>query len=344
MFMRVILILNPASGVSPMASHAYTAEETAQLIVSAFQAAAIEPEIWYTTLEDAGQGLAQRAASEGADVVVVAGGDGTLHAVASGLIGSQTKLGIIPMGTMNNIAHSLDIPTDIEHACEVIIQGAVCQLDVGKINDQIFLEVAGIGIEAALFPAAEEFKSPGLFSGLNGAYRGLITLCKFRPTRFWASFDGKRSRPFDAIQISICNTPYYGAHLQFAPDAAMDDGLLDVLIYRNFSKIAYLRHAIAISQGRRVFEPKLRQRKVGSLSIFADPPVEIHADGNPLGYTPATITIIPAALCVCVPLHVATGPNVTPAAIERTKYYRKVHTNTLLEDRNRSCEETLINQ
>jgi diacylglycerol kinase family enzyme len=89
---------------------------------------------------------------------------------------------------MNNIARSLQIPEDIEQACKIIAQGATSKIDVGTINEHIFLEVAGIGLEAALFPAAEEFKSEGFFSTLHGIGSGLKTLITFQPTRFTISY------------------------------------------------------------------------------------------------------------------------------------------------------------
>lgn len=343
--MRTVLIVNPASGASMMASHQYaSAEECEEALLNALQQAGITPEVWHTTPEDPGQGLAQKAAEEGVKLVIAAGGDGTLHAVANGLIGTKSALAIIPMGTMNNIARSLDIPTDFQEASEVIQAGTTCLVDIGKINAQIFLEVAGIGLEAALFPAAEEFKSASFFQAVSAAFKGLGTLLAFKPTRFRASFDGRRSRSFKAIQISICNTPYYGAHLRFAPSARMDDGFLDVLIYKNFSKLEYLRHAIAISQGQRPLEPKVQRRKIKSLAIYADQPVDIHADGNPLGYTPAVVTVQPGVLRVCVPRHVAAGPNVVSKATKRTRFYQKTRTDELLEDRNTSWQETPVNQ
>jgi diacylglycerol kinase (ATP) len=343
--MRTILILNPASGASTMASNHHTLEENQKAIVAALHAAGLEEvETRYTTPEDSGYGLARQAAQEGADLVIAAGGDGTLHAVASGLIGTNSTLGIIAVGTMNNIAHSLDIAEDITEACEIIANGATCYVDVGKINGQLFLEVAGIGLEAALFPAAEEFKSPGLASSLHGAIRGLFTLLKFKPTRFRASFDGHKVRSFKAIQISICNTPYYGAHLRFAPDAVMDDGLLDVLIYKNFSKLDYIRHAISISQGRRALKQRISRRKVKSLAIYADQPVEIHADGEIKGQTPARVEIEPGILRVRVPKHIVASPNIRNQATRRNQHMREAQGQKLIEERDTSWQATRTNQ
>jgi diacylglycerol kinase (ATP) len=233
---------------------------------------------------------------------------------------------------MNNIARSLKIPEDIDEACKIIAEGQTQSIDVGKINDQVFLEVAGVGLEAALFPAAEEIKSKGWLSTLRGIIEGLSKLLAFQPTRFRIAFDERRSRSYSAVQVSICNTPYYGAHLRFAPDAVMDDGLLDVLIYKNFSKLEYLRHAFSISQGRRVFVPKIMQRKVKSLRISTETPVEMHADGVSQDVTPATITVMPGALHAFVPEEVAVGRNVSSEKRKSTQRYMRSQSRKLFKD------------
>jgi len=337
--MRTVLILDPTSGASLLATHQSSPEENEAMILAALHTYNIEPEVWHTTPEDAGDGLAQRAARDGYNFVIAAGGDGTLHAVARGLIGTTSTLAIIPMGTMNNIARSLKIPETVEEACAILAHGKTTRIDVGKINGHIFLEVAGIGLEAALFPAAEEIKSSGFRSTLHGIFEGLSTLFAFQPTRFTISFDGGRSRAYKAVQVSICNSPYYGARLQFAPKAVMNDGLLDVLVYRNFSKFEYLRHAITISQGMRPFEPKVTRRKIKSLHIGAAEPVEIHADGVPLGHTPATVTIDTGALRVRVPEEVATGPNVLSTQKQRTRILQIARNDTLVNEKEDEQQE-----
>src|SRR5229473_7954966 len=139
--MRAVLIMNPASGMSAMAATTGTAEKHEEVILAALRTHGIEAELRYTTPEDHGAGLAAQAAAEQADVVIAAGGDGTIHEVAHGLIGTHSALGIIALGTMNNLAHSLHIPATIEEACAVIATGETHAIDVGKINDQFFTEV-----------------------------------------------------------------------------------------------------------------------------------------------------------------------------------------------------------
>lgn len=321
--MRTVLILNPASGASTLAEHDGTPQQHEEVIVQNLQKYGIEPEVWYTTLEDPGMGLAQRAAQEGADLVIAAGGDGTIHAVACGLIGSESALGIIAMGTMNNIARSLSLPESIEEMCAIIAQGETGRIDVGQIGDDVFLEVAGIGLEAALFPAAEEVKSPGILSTIKGVIDGLTALLAYKPPRLRIAFDDHKGRLYDAIQVTVCNSPYYGVHLQVAPGTLMDDGLLDVVIYRHFSKLEYIRHAISISQGRRVYQPKIARRKVKSLRVISNIPVDVHADGVPHGQTPVTIAIKPGVLRVRIPQHVATGPSMSNTKQQDTQVHKK---------------------
>jgi diacylglycerol kinase (ATP) len=305
--MRAVLIMNSASGTSTMATTEGTPEEHQAAILGRLRSYGVEVEVRQTTPEDHGAGVAAQAAAEQADVVIAAGGDGTVHEVAHGLVGTHSALGIIALGTMNNLAHSLHIPATIEEACAVIATGETHAIDVGKINDQFFLEVAGVGLEAAFFPAAEEMKGPGLLTTLRGIFNGLRTLLVFQPAKLRISFDERQRRPYTAIQVTICNSRYYGPQFELVPKASMDDGLLDVVIFKQFSKLEYIRHAISISQGKRAYQPRVIRRQVTSMRLNADHPLEIQADGLPLGYTPATVTIIPGALHVRVPAPMASG-------------------------------------
>jgi diacylglycerol kinase (ATP) len=305
--MRTALIINPTSGISTVTDKRMSPEETEKVILQSLRNYGIEPEIYYTTPEDTGQGLASRLAAEHVELIIAVGGDGTIHAVANGLVGTQSTLAIIPTGTMNNLAHSLNIPDTIPAACIAIAKGETRLIDVGKINEHIFLEVAGIGLEALLFPAAEEIKKPGLFTTIHGVVSGFKTLLTFKPTRIRITFDNRQRHPYEALQVTICNAPFYGMHLEVVPDIRMDDGLLDVVIYRNFRKLEYIRHAISISQGRRTYQPKIVHRRVKSLRLDSDQPLELQVDGVPQGTSPALVTVLPDALRIRVPGVAAPG-------------------------------------
>ncbi len=305
--MQTALIFNPTSGISTITEKRMSPEETESAILEGLRAYGIEPQLLHTTPEDGGWGMAKRAADEGAELVIAAGGDGTVHAVANGLVGTQSILGIIPTGTMNNVALSLNIPDTIPAACIAIANGKTRTIDVGKINDHVFIEVAGVGLEAALVEAGEEIKHPGLLSTVHGILSGLKTFFGFKAARMRIAVDGGKLSSYNAFQVTICNAPFYGLHLQLAPDILMDDGLLDVVIYGKVSKAEYLRHALSMSQGRGPYQPKIKHLRVRSLRVIADEQMEIHADGEPRGYTPAEVRVLPSALRICVPREDAPG-------------------------------------
>ncbi len=143
--MQAALIINPTSGISSVTEKRMSPEETERTILEGLRACNIEPHVYHTTPEDTGSGLARRLAEERVELVIAVGGDGTIHAVANGLAGSNSVMGIIPTGTMNNLARSLNIPDTIPDACTSIANGETHSIDLGKVNDHIFLEVAGIG-------------------------------------------------------------------------------------------------------------------------------------------------------------------------------------------------------
>ncbi len=299
--MQVAIIFNPEAGASLIAEQNIPAQTVETLLLQTLKELGIGAEIYYTTLEDPGKGLAKQLAAKHTDLVIAVGGDGTIHSVARGLLGSKSVLGIIPAGTMNNLAYSLGIPANLQEACSILIHGEARAIDIGSINQHLFLEVAGVGLEAALYPAAEAVKSRGILSTLKGALSGLHTLINFHPPQLSVAFDNEKPRTYRAIQLTVCNTPYYGVHLNIAPDISMNDGWLDAVLYTNFSKSEYIRHAVSISQGRRPFTPKIIYRRVKSLRVRANNDIEFHADGTVLGNTPVEITIIPDALKVQVP-------------------------------------------
>ena len=299
--MQTAVILNPGAGTSPIAQQHVSDEEFAANLLQTLRDLGIEAEMYYTTLEDPGKGIARQLADKQTDLVIAVGGDGTIHEVARGLLGSTSVLGIIPAGTMNNLAYSLGIPQDLQAACSLFVNGEARAIDVGNINQHIFLEVAGVGLEAALFPAAEEVKSRGFLSAFKGACRGLWTLLNFQPPEMSITFDNEKKRSYRALQLTACNAPYYGVHMNAAPGIFMNDGWLDIVLYTNFSKSEFLRHALSISRGQRPFTPKIIYRRVRSLSVQTNTAIEIHADGTVIGKAPAEITIMPGILKVQVP-------------------------------------------
>lgn len=295
--MKALLIVNPTSG--PV--------ENPQLLSDlkkSLQTQGIQAEICTTTPDEDGQGLAAAAAKAEVQLVIVAGGDGTIEAVARGLVHTQSVLGIIPLGTRNNIAASLNIPNNLTQATQILVKGESKLFDMGKANNHYFMEVVGVGLEASLFPCGDEVKE-GIKKNYLAAFKsvlaGLNTFLQFKPHRLVLRFDGRRTRRLRTLQVNICNSPRYGIEFALAPEAKMNDGKLDVIYINNPSKWDHLRHFFTAMRGGRLPHQRLKTYQVSKIEVKGYPPLEVHADGECLGHTPVTVEVVPRALRICVP-------------------------------------------
>lgn len=295
--MNTRLIINPTSGPA----------ENPQLLTDlteALQTQGIQAEICTTTPDEDGEGLAAAAAQAGAELVIVAGGDGTIEAVARGLAHTQTMLGIIPLGTRNNIAGSLNIPDDLTQAIQTLVEGGCGWFDMGKAHNYYFMEVVGVGLEASLFPCGDEVKEgikKNYLAALKSTFLGIKTFLQFRPHRLVLRFDGRRMRRLRTLQVNICNSPRYGVEFALAPDAKMNDGKLDVIYIDNPSKWDHLRHFFTAMRGERLPHERLKTYRASKIEIRSYPSLDVHADGECLGTTPVTVEVVPKALLICVP-------------------------------------------
>jgi len=295
--MNTLLIVNPTSGPS-------NNPEVVTDLTHALHAQGIQAEICTTTPDEDGSGLAAAAAKAGTKLVIVAGGDGTIEAVARGLAHTQTVLGIIPFGTRNNIAASLNIPTDLTQAIQVLAEGDRSQFDLGKVKDYYFMEVVGIGLEATLFPCGDDLKE-GIKKdypmALKNIFLGLKTFSQFKRHRLVLRFDGKDILRLHTLQVNICNSPRYGFEFTLAPEAKMNDGKLDVIYINKPSKWDHFLHFFTAMRGEQIIHKRLKTYQVSKIEVRSSPPLEVHADGEYLGMTPVTVEVIPKALWICVP-------------------------------------------
>ncbi|MBD1849124.1 YegS/Rv2252/BmrU family lipid kinase [Leptolyngbya sp. FACHB-711] len=295
--MNTRLIVNPTSG--PVEN-----PELLTDLAEALQTQGIQAEICTTTPDEDGEGLAADAAKAGAKLVIVAGGDGTIEAVARGLVHTQTMLGIIPLGTRNNIAASLNISNDLTQAIQILVEGEHGRFDMGKANNYYFMEVVGVGLEASLFPCGDEVKEgikKNYLVALKSIFSGVKTFLQFSPHRLVLRFDGRRIRRLRTLQVNICNSPRYGVEFALAPEAKMNDGKLDVIYIDNPSKWDHLRYFFTAMRGEQLPHKRLNTYRASKIEVRSYPPLDVHADGECLGTTPVTVEVIPRALWICVP-------------------------------------------
>jgi diacylglycerol kinase family enzyme len=243
--------------------------------------------------------------------------------VAAALIGTDIPLGVVPNGTYNNFARSLNLPLDPLAACEVITGGQARPIDVGMANERPFFECLGAGLDAALYPLGEEIKS--------GSFRRWIDLFRrayrFRPQKFSLILDRPLARAISsgsanesrhllrrlagnqkseitlsALMLTVSNGPYFGMNFAVAPDQRMDDGLLTVTIFSRYSKLQLWWHFLSIAFGRREYDPKSITLRVERLRISGPRPLPVHLDGSPQkNLWPVDAACRPAALQVFRP-------------------------------------------
>jgi diacylglycerol kinase (ATP) len=240
------------------------------------------------------------AAAQGYDIVAAAGGDGTVGTVAFQLIGTTTAVGVLPLGSAMNVARSLEIPRELDAAAAILADGEICAIDVAEAKGRPFLEVGSVGLNAAIFDQAHRFDK-----GEYGSFFGLLaTMARYQPVRMRIVLDDQVIRT-RALMVAVANAPFTGVGFTFAPDARLDDGLLDVRVFDHFSKWELVRHFFSIAFGRRAYSPKIRTYRSRRVRIEARHPRPVRVDSSDLGTTPVEFTLRRGVLRVVTPPRVA---------------------------------------
>ncbi|MBA2373438.1 MAG: YegS/Rv2252/BmrU family lipid kinase [Chloroflexi bacterium] len=253
-------------------------------------------EVVETADEDAARAAVRAAVAGDVDVVVAAGGDGTVGLVAGELLDTGTALGVLPLGSVMNIARMLGLPRDLEGAADILAAGPIATVDVGVADDRVFYEAGSVGMNAAIFREAARFDDGDWLS----IVRTIWVALRYRPARMRLRLDDREIRT-RALMVTVSNGPYTGAGMTVAPDARLDDGKFDIRVFRGFSKFELIRHLGSIAFGRRRYTPHVstyRSRRVGVTSAH---PLPARADAHDLGTTPVTFETRPSALRVVVP-------------------------------------------
>jgi YegS/Rv2252/BmrU family lipid kinase len=301
-----LLIFNPVAGRPN--------ESPLQLstLLNQLQAWRIRPEVVMVEPALHLDEVARDAVRRGLRLIIVSGGDGTVSAAAKGLIRTSATLGIIPTGTRNNIARSLNIPTnELAGAVAMLRQGRHLRIDVGQIQcGQVttsFLEVSTVGLAAALYAAAEEIRD-GRLTRIGDF---LSTLVAHPPSQIHLKLDhGRQNFATAAHVVVVVNMPYTSLGLQLAPDISYDDDYLDLLVYSHLSKLDLIGHMVQLTTGP-AMDPRVAHFRVRNVTIETDPPMQVVADGEPLGESPVTIKTLRRALSVMV--GAAPPPEASPA-------------------------------
>lgn len=288
-----VIIANPTSG-----SYIFQGRQIEETV------AFLRRQGWDATLQlTTGAGdarrLARGAVEQQLDVVIAAGGDGTINEIIQELAGSETALGVLPMGTVNVWARETNIPLDSAGARKVLVNGEIRRIDLGKVNNRYFLLMAGIGFDADVTNAVEKkpIKRLGVLGYLlMGAWLGL----GYQSFRAFVTINGLLVKK-NALQIIIGNTQLYGGTIKYTWQAKCDDGLLDLCIVRQRKMWGRVVVFLDFLLRRKQRHQWVTYARSSVIEVRTRKPVAIQVDGDPIGYTPATFTIAPHALKVIVP-------------------------------------------
>jgi YegS/Rv2252/BmrU family lipid kinase len=246
-----------------------------------------------------------RATGAAGEVAAALGGDGLVGAVADGLretAGSEPArpgglLAILPGGRGNDFARTLAIPRDPVDAAALVANGRERAIDLGVCGSRAFVGIASCGFDSDANRIANDTRVPGDAAYVYGALRALAG---WRPARFELELDGE---PVVHVGYSVAaaNGRQYGGGMLLAPDASLEDGLLDVVTVAAVPKRRFLRGLPRVFSGRHVRNEEVTVRRARELRIAADRPFTLYADGDPLAELPATVGTLPAAVRVIVP-------------------------------------------
>jgi YegS/Rv2252/BmrU family lipid kinase len=245
--------------------------------------------------------LAEQGARAG-ETVVVLSGDGLIGVVADVLRDFPgAVLGVLPGGRGNDLARVLGIPKDPIAACAVVARGVPRAMDLGEVAGQAFVGIASVGFDSVANRIAND--APAWLGNFVYAYGALRALASWRPARFEIELDPPGERlSFMAYTVGACNSKTYGGGMRAAPDAMLDDGLLEVVVLETVSKREFLTKLLPrVFKGTHVELPSVHVFRAAAVEISADRPFTMYADGDPIGELPVRVGTIGGAISVLVP-------------------------------------------
>ena len=286
---KALFIVNPISGGKKK-------DDVPQLIAKHLNTDVFDYVIVFTNSVSHARQLAKEAIGE-YDIVVAVGGDGTVNEVASGLVGSNVTLGILPFGSGNGLSRFLNIPMDIQKAIENLNTGHTELIDSAEMNGQPFFNMAGMGFDAHISEVFSHNKKRGFISYIKAAIKEISI---YKPQQYHINIDGKVYER-GAFMLSLANSSQYGNDMHISPKASVQDGLLDVCVIKPFPAYRLpemgFRMLFKKVEGSNYLEI-IKGKHINITRQVAGP---IHLDGEPqIAGADIKINIVPNSLKVIV--------------------------------------------
>jgi YegS/Rv2252/BmrU family lipid kinase len=241
--------------------------------------------------------LARQLAQEGHSTIVAAGGDGTINEVVNGIAGLDVSLGILPIGTMNILACELGLPTtQLEQCWEIIQGGFIRSIDLAMANEQYFVQLAGIGLDA-LVVRETDLNMRKTIGPISYIFAAAQIIGRPAP-RLEICFNERET--MGGCFVLVGNGRFYGGPLSFFPNAKNDDGLLDVLVFKHQGYLDIIRYLQGVLIGNHADFADIEYRQIHSLSVISDRRVPVEIDGEVSFHTPVHFRVGPSKLRVHV--------------------------------------------
>jgi YegS/Rv2252/BmrU family lipid kinase len=291
----IAIIINPISGgVRPDAARARA--ELASAIVDRHGDPA---EVFVTERAGHARELTRAAVARGARLVMAWGGDGTINEVASVLTFGEVPLGIVPAGSGNGLARQLGVPPHAVDAIRLAIASEPRRIDVGELGDRLFVNAAGVGLDAHV---ARRFNEGGSRRRGFAAYVGISAraLGTYQPRRYVVTTSSERVC-VRALILTAANSAEFGNGACIAPGARVNDGVLDLVIIEEQSRVRTVLSLPRLFNGTVARVRGCSIRRIDRATIESDAPMDFHVDGEPVaGGTSLRLRIHPGALNICV--------------------------------------------
>lgn len=289
--MKLLLIVNPSAGGG-------RAGRSAGEVENELTRLGLEHRTELTRSLEHARELAHAAAAAG-EAAVAFGGDGLVGAVAGALSDVDGVLGVLPGGRGNDLARALGIPLNPVPACEVLRSGVIQALDLGDVNGRTFIGIASCGFDSVANRIANETKL--VRGNLVYAYGMLRALVGWKPATFTIEFESGDVRTMTGYSVAAANSKAFGGGMLLAPDASLDDGLLDIVTISKVPRLRYLMMSPTVFTGAHIRQPNVDVARSSSVRISASRPFTMYADGDPIAELPVTIMVRAGAVRTIVP-------------------------------------------
>ncbi|MER2261047.1 MAG: diacylglycerol kinase [Psychrobacillus sp.] len=292
---RARIIYNPTSGRELFKKHLPE-------VLEALEIAGYETSCHATTGEGDAISAAKKAVENNFDIIIAAGGDGTLNEVVAGVseFENRPKIGLIPMGTTNDFARAVHIPRDIKRAVDIIVQGDTIPVDVGKVNDRYFINIAGGGrITELTYDVPSRLKT--MLGQLAYYLKGIEMLPSINATKVRIEYDGEVFED-EAMMFLVGLTNSVGGFEKLAPNASINDGNFSLLILKKVNIAEFIRLATLAIRGEHLEDPHVIHKKARHIKVTSEDKVLLNLDGEYGGTIPATFQNLYRHIDVFVPI------------------------------------------